>query len=172
MPILAQPLVVPGDLLVKGQVYAEGGTKLNDGSIENRHVSSSAAIAAEKLEHQFLPIYSQPVDSTAVAEGKVVHVCRAAAEVVDVYVGLAVANIGDSTVTFDLKKNGVSILTAAKTVTSATTAYDVVAGVLAAAPTPLVAGDVLSVVVTISAGTGTLGKGPFAAVSVREAPGA
>jgi hypothetical protein len=72
-----------------------------------------------------------------------------------------------ASVTFDLKKNGTTILSSVVTITNATGDRVVVDGTLAS--TALAAGDVLSIALTVSTSTGM--QGPFAWVTVKENSG-
>ena len=81
--------------------------------------------------------------------------------------GSIAAAVGDSTVSVELKKNGTSVLAAAIALDNANTAYVPEAG---SVNTPAyVAGDVFTVQVSISAGTGTLPQGVFASAVFQEA---
>jgi hypothetical protein len=80
--------------------------------------------------------------------------------------GSVTACVGAATITVDLKKNGTSVLSAPITLNSSSTAYVVQSGTVTT--TSLVAGDVLEVVVTATAGGGTLGNGVFAVAQVDE----
>ena len=140
---------------------------LNAGCISNVHVATNAAIAASKLQHQHRQTYAQASATTAAAESRVVHVVKGAiGELRTFSAGCVVANIGNSTVTVDLLKNGASVLTAAILIDSGDAAYAVVAGTINTAA--VVAGDVLEVAVTVAAGTGTLGKGAWASLDLHE----
>ena len=80
--------------------------------------------------------------------------------------GCVTACIGDSTIEVDLLKNGVSVLSAAIEIDSGDADYAAVAGTVSSAS--VVAGDVLEVAITVTAGTGTLGEGVFAALTLEE----
>lgn len=159
---------IEGALVVAGRL-TPSSLDVPDATIDNAAVKSSAGIAASKLEHQHKPSYSQESDTTAAAEDYVIHtVLGATGKVTAFSAGCVVACIGDSTVTVDLHKNGASMLTAAITIDSGDSAYDVVDATVDPAKEDLVLDDVLEVVVTVSAGTGTLGKGVFAQAVIEE----
>lgn len=164
----SQPNKLYGDVIVIGTFFADE-IILSDNSVSDPKVAAGANIAASKLEHQHQKEYAQPSASTAVAETKVVHRFRADGTIEDFTAGAVDACVGDSTITFDLHKNGVSILTAPIVVTSSLVDREVLSALIADAEAEL--DDVLEVVVTISAGTGTLGKGAFADVCIRERAG-
>lgn len=69
--------------------------------------------------------------------------------------------------TVDLKKNGTSVLTSTVTIDHTVAAYTQVAASIAT--NTYVAGDVFEVVVTATAGGGTLPQGLFVALITREA---
>ena len=137
------------------------------GCILDAHVAANAKIAASKLQHQHREVYAQESDTTAAAEQRVVHVVKGTAgQVRTIKAGCVTPCVGDATITVDLLKNGASILTATFDLTSAQSAYDLVAGTID--DDTLAGGDVLEVDIAVSAGTGTLGKGVFVYVDLWE----
>lgn len=161
---------VDGNLYVTGQIAAGGGITIPPGSVGTTSFSSNVAeaLVATKQEHQHQKEFAQVHGSNATAERRVIHVVRGATgDLVELEIGNSLAATGDSTVTIDLYKNAASILSATVVLDSANTAYS---GKESAtfASTALVAGDVLSIVQTISAGTGTLPQGVFAQLTLRE----
>jgi hypothetical protein len=130
-------------------------------------IKSAAGVEATKLEHQHRIPYAQP-NTTATTETRVLYVCYGlTARVIDFRAGSIVACIGAATITLDVKKNGTTILSSVLTLNNANTARVAVAAALSGSPT-LVAGDVLEVVVTATAGGGTIGTGLFANLTVEE----
>lgn len=115
--------------------------------------------------------WSQP-NATATTEARVVLVVNGTSGGViqSLKVGALTAGIGAGKVTFDIKKNGVSIATATVDLTSATAAYVLLNVPLAAGASGLVQGDVISLHATASAGGGTIPVGPFAQIIVDEDP--
>ena len=139
----------------------------NAACVGNTHVKSDAAIDATKLKHQHRAISQQESDTTAAAEDRIIHVVRGTTGTLKEFkAGVVVACVGDSTITVDLHKNGVSVLTAAISIDSGDAAYALVEGTIDS--DSVVVGDVLEVVVTVTAGTGTLGKGVFAYLDLHE----
>lgn len=160
--------IIDGPLRVRGRVTPEF-LDVPAETITNQAVSSSAAIAATKLQHEHHRTYAQESGTAAADETRVVHVVRGAtATLVGVAAGAVGPAIGDATVSVDLKKNGVSMLTAPIELSSSQSAYELVAGAFASGA--LVQGDVLEVEITGTAGTGTLPDGVFCCLVVREAP--
>ena len=155
----------------QGDHYFSGNVKLNDvtlpaGCVEADDVEANAGIEATKLQHQHRPEFNQP-NTTATAETRVVYRCYGATgTIVGFHAGSIVACAGAATITVDLRKNGVSVLTGVITLDSTNTARVAEAGTLSV--TTLVQGDVLEVVTTATAGGGTIGTGLFAFAEVRE----
>ena len=138
-----------------------------NGSIDNEAVEEGAAIEATKLRHQHQRGFAQDHGVAANAQRKVIHVCEGATgEVISVDVGAVVKATGDSTITVDLYKNGASILTSTIQVDENHANYALVAGAINDAA--LAQDDVLEVVLTVNAGTGTLPQGAFVSVVIRE----
>jgi len=145
------------DLYFAGHVSFKSVT-LPDGSVSNAQIAPSAAIATSKQRHKHRKGRGQ--NGTASAETVGAHVCAGAtATVVAFKAGSITACTGDATITVDLRKNGSSILAAAIVLDSSNTAR--VAEAASIASPSLVAGDWLEVVVTVNAGTGSLGTGLY-----------
>ena len=136
---------------------------LPNGCVADKHIGVAAAVQASKLQHQHRSGYAQESATTAAAETRIVHVVHGTSGLAKaVKAGCVVPCVGDATITVDLLKNGVSILTAAISLTSAQAAYALVDGVIDT--DTLAAGDVLEMAVAVAPGTGTLGEGVFAYV--------
>lgn len=163
--------VIPNNVAVLGNLSAPT-MSIPAAAVKNAQVASDASIGAEKLRHRFRPVFAQEGATTAAAEKRMVHhVVGATAIINSVKVGAAVSCIGDSTITVDVKKNspsGTSVLSAPITLDSASTAHLSVDATISLPN--LVTTDKLYVVVTVSAGTGTLGKGVYCAIEVDEDP--
>jgi hypothetical protein len=82
--------------------------------------------------------------------------------------GSIVAATGDSTVTIDVRKNGTTVLSGTIALDSANTARVVEAGTVDGAQDDVVADDWIEVVISVSAGTGTLPTGLFVQVEIDE----
>jgi hypothetical protein len=81
------------------------------GSAEVDGVAAGAAIAATKLEHQYILTYAQGSATTAAAATQVIHtVYGATGDIIDFKAGSVVACTGDAAITVDLKVNGTSVL--------------------------------------------------------------
>lgn len=154
------------DVYVTGNLSAQTLT-VPANAVTNSAIPSAANIDGYKLKHFHRQVYAQESATTAASESRVVHHCLASGTVTDFYVGSVVVNGGAATVAVDLKKNGSSILSSAVTLSSSNTARVAVAGSISSAS--VVAGDVLEVTITATAGGGTLAKGVFASVNIHEA---
>ncbi len=154
------------DVHVNGTLSAKT-VSLPAGCVGNAAIAAGAGIDASKQEHQHEKTYAQASGSVSATERKVIHVVYGAtATILAFRAGSKTACAGAATITVDLLKNGVSILTAVITLDNANTAYIVES---AAVLTPgLVAGDVLEVNITATAGGGTIGNGVFAQVVLEE----
>lgn len=128
------------------------------GSIGNAAIQSSAQLPATTLRHHLHKAYSQP-NTTATTATLPLHVARFAGTVEQLVAGSIAACAGAATITVDLKKNGTSVLTAVITLDSANTARVVESATLDPALVDYVAGDFFELVVTATAGGGTLGTG-------------
>ena len=136
-------------------------------SIGDQEFGTSDPLGAEKQEHQHTQRFGQAHGTAAAAERRTVHAARSAGQLLEFRAGVSVACVGDSTITVDLYKNGSTILSSPVVIDSGDAAYDLLDGAFAS--TGYVADDVFEVVVTVSAGTGTLGQGLAAQLMVREA---
>lgn len=155
---------ISGNLQVIGNISGQTIT-IPASSVSNGQVQALAGVDASKLQHQHQPVVGQA--GTAADQTTVVHVARGATgTVVGFAAGLVGPCTGDSTVTFDLKKNGVTVLSSPVSVDSGDAAYAIVSGTVTVPA--LAQDDVLTVVVDATVGTGTLGTGAFASVTIRE----
>lgn len=137
------------------------------GAITDAGINSGTQIAAAKVVHQHLRGHAQP-NTTATTETRTIHVARYAGTVVDVVAGSIAANVGAATVTLDVKKNGTTILTGTTTLDNANTARVVEAATINPASAAYVAGDWFEIVLTATAGGGTLATGVYAQATFNE----
>lgn len=149
-----------------------GEVKLLNAAIYNAcigdtQVKSTDPISADKIEHEHRAGYAQESATTAADEARVLHVVMGATGTLRAFkAGVVVACVGDSEIEIDLLKDGVTVLTAPITITSAHAAYEIVVATISSAS--VVAGDVLEVSIDATVGTGTLGKGVFATLDLAE----
>jgi hypothetical protein len=152
------------DIFVNGTFTARVLRLVN--GVTDTEVAPAAGIQASKLQHEHRTDYGQP-NAAATSEARVVHVVQGATGKVKAFAaGAIVKAVGDSTVTVDLRKNGTTVLSSAVTLNASGANYTPVAGTVSV--TTLAAGDVLTVVITISAGTGTLPTGVYASLDLVE----
>lgn len=156
---------IPNDVLITGSLQVQGPVSFGAGTIGDSQVAATAGISATKLTHDHIEKYSQP-NTTATTETRGLYVARNSGTVVEVSAGSIAANVGAATVTVDLKKNGVSILSAVITLDNANTARVVEMGTISGAS--YVAGDFFEIVITATAGGGTLATGVYIQALFRE----
>jgi hypothetical protein len=153
------------DLYINGTLQAKSFVP-PAGSVLNASVVGLAGISASKLQHQYQQVYAQP-NATATTETKAIHlVYGLTSSILAFKTGSIVANIGAATVTVDLKKNGSSVLSAPVTLNNANTGRVAVSATVTG--TTGAAGDLYEVVVTATAGGGTLATGVFAELIINE----
>lgn len=158
------------DWYLGGSVRFGGTVALPSSSVGNDQINPASPIAAEKSVHQYQPKLAQAHGSSATAERRVVHVANAAGTLVAVKVVPVVAAVGDSTVTVDMRKNGTTMLSSTVTINNSKAGYSTTAGTISGAGS-YAAGDVIEIVQTISAGSGTLPQGVCTELVLRELPG-
>ena len=161
--------IIEGDTYVRGNLRTDGFA-VPANSIGNTQFNSSDPLATDKQKHQYVAVYSQKHGADVAAERKTVHVAHAAGTLAFVYAGMVVPSTGDSTVTVDVLKNGVSVMSGTITLTNAHAAFALVLGTISAGV--YTSGSVFEVSVTVSAGTGNVGEGVFARLVFREEAGA
>ena len=142
-----------------------GTLQLDAGSVEDQHISSSTKIDADKAQHLYRAWtnFALAIGATPVAREEIVHVCEVAGTIRQ-FAALCNETGTAASVTFDLKKNGASILSSVVTITNATADKAVVDGTLSS--TTVAVGDVLSIALAVSTSTGM--QGPFAWLTVEE----
>ena len=153
---------IAGDHTFAGAIKFNQAPTLPASSFGDREFDSGDPLAVAKQRHQHVKSDGQASGSAATAVTKVLHVATGPGTVTGFKAGPVVAAVGDSTVTVDLKKNGTTVLTGTVQIDSGDAAYASVAGaVVSSGSEDYVAGDVFTVVQTVSAGTGTLPQGVF-----------
>lgn len=158
-----------GPLTITGQVTMTGTAVLPVNTVTNSMIGASVSspIDVEKVEQQITAAYSQP-NTAAADETRVLHRCEGSGTVVAVRVGSIAIAVGDAITTFDVKKNGTTILSAAKEINSSNTNRVSVDATLSGTPT-YVEGDLFEVVIDGTIGTGTLPTGCFCQLVLRGA---
>jgi len=157
---------------IRGDVHVEGSLTATTlgipaGSVTNAGVAAAAGLSGSKLQHQYEKVYAQESGTAASDEARVVHVVQGATGTIEAFeAGSVVAAIGDDTCAVELLKNGTTVLSAAISLDSTSVAYIAEAGTVGTSA--VVDGDVLEVSIDATHGTGTLAKGIFTCVKVRE----
>ena len=144
-----------------------GTIQFDDGCIGDSQFSNSASkrLDADKMQHVYstLENFNKAVGDTPVSVHVIHRTIRQSGTIRKFCAGLWAVGSASS-MTFDLLKNGVSILSAPITVTNANTNKAANEGTISS-PT-VAAGDLLSIQLTVSTSTGA--TGPFAQVDVEE----
>lgn len=145
-----------------------GTLVIDEGAIENRHVSNSTTLDADKMQHiqRCGTGFDLAIGGTPAAREEIVFVATTAGTVRGFHALLN--DTGTSTsVTFDLKKNGTTMLSSVITITHSTSDKAVQDGTLSG--TSFVADDILSIALAVSSSTGA--QGPYAWVAIEENAG-
>lgn len=142
-----------------------GTLQLAAGQVEDQHVSTSTKIDSDKLQHCYRAgtNFNTAIGGTPVTREEIVFVCEVAGTIRG-FSALCNDTGTAASVTFDLKKNGTTILSSVITITNATADRAVIDGTLSA--TSVAVGDVLSIALTVSTSTGM--QGPYAYVTIEE----
>jgi hypothetical protein len=156
--------LIDGDLTVRGTLSV-GSITLPANSIDSAsQIKAGVNIPADKTEQRVFPSWQQP-NTAATAETRTIFVARRAGTLNEVAVGSIVAATGNSTCTIDVRKNGTTVLASAIVLNNSRTARTLVLGSVSGGGT-FVANDWFEVVITISAGTGTLPTGVFCQLEI------
>jgi len=142
-----------------------GSIQLDAGSVEDQHISSGTRIDADKQQHLYRAStnFDLAIGATPVAREEIVYVCEVAGTIRQ-FAALCNDTGTAASVTFDLKKNGTTVLSSVVTITNATGDKAVIDGTLSA--TTLAVGDILSIALAVSSSTGM--QGPFAWCTIEE----
>lgn len=144
-----------------------GTLDIEPGSVTNRHISNRAGdiISADKLQ-PWLDRgtgFSLAIGGTPATREEIVYVCKGDGDIKGFH-ALCNETGSSSSMTFDLKKNGTTVLSGPISITNATTDKAVQDGSLSV--TTFTGGDILSIALTVSSSTGA--QGPYAWVSLTE----
>ncbi len=145
--------------------WTGGVLTLESGSVTNDTVATSAAIDADKMQHCYKPGtgFGFVIGGTPTTREEIVFVASQAGTIRAF--NCLLNDTGTSTsITFDLKKNGTTMLSSVVTITNATADKAVQTGTLSV--TTFAADDVISIAMAVSTSTGA--QGPFAWVELEE----
>ena len=172
---MADALIIPGSVVINGPAYLQDTISLPNACVTDDHVTATAAIDASKLDHQYALQLNTAAGEAVADVTRIVHVAKAAGQLVAVKCCLDVTNVGDSTISVDVQKSTgagafSSMLDAAETLSSSTAAKTAVdATIGSGAAIAYAAGDLIEIEVDATVGTGTLGQGLCVVAYVREA---
>ena len=142
-----------------------GNITFDTSDISNDAISATTLLDNDKLQHlhKASTNFDLTVTGTPVARHEIVYVADKAGTIRN-FNALCYDTGTSASVTFDLKKNGTSVLSSVVTITNATSDRAVVAGTISTAT--LAIGDVLTIELAVSSSTGM--QGPFAWAVIEE----
>jgi hypothetical protein len=142
-----------------------GNITFDTSDISNDAISATTLLDNDKLQHLYkiFTNFDLAVTGTPVARHEIVYTADKAGTIRN-FNALCYDTGTSASVTFDLKKNGVSVLSSVVTITNATSDRAVVAGTISTAT--LAIGDVLTIELAVSSSTGM--QGPFAWAVIEE----
>jgi hypothetical protein len=142
-----------------------GSLVIDSGTINNSHISSSAGIAVEKMEHSHMKgtNFATAIGGTPATREEIIHTFTQSGRIAGFHALLNAVGSGTSIV-FDLKKNGSSILSGTITITNSSTSKETYDGTLTTNPTTCAAGDIISISMTVSSSTGAQGAYSWAEI--------
>ena len=160
---MASPTQVPGDLIVGGNLSAQGMT-IPGGAVADANIAANAKIAASKLQNaRTISVQLNGPTTTVTTQTQwITSIKGANGNLIDVNAFIAVAAVGAATVTIDLQKSTgggafATVLSSTIAINNATVVRTATAGTITSAT--VVAGDILELIVTATAGGGTLPQG-------------
>lgn len=139
--------------------------QLGAADVHDEHIDAANPLGPTKYKPSYVKgtNFALAIGATPVAREEIVHVCRAAGTIRSF---IATLNAGGSStsITFDLKVNGASVLTGVVTYTNSDGNRAIKTGTIATAP--VAAGDVVSIAMAVSSSTGA--QGPYAELGITE----
>lgn len=161
------PTNTDDDYNFAGRVMFGGTVGLPANSVGDLQLNPSAPLHVTKTQKRYVVVATQLHGVPAVNERRVIHRSHTTGLLLAFYAGVVVPGVGDATVTINLLRNGVSMLTAPVVLNSGVAAYNSVAGALIATPT-FVAGAVFEWTAAVTPGTGVLPQGVFVSINLSE----
>lgn len=142
-----------------------GNLTLDGGSVVNETIASGAAIDADKMQHVYKAgtNFGFAIGATPTTREEIVFV-GSTTGTIRTFNALLNVDGSSTSITFDLKKNGSSILTSVITITNSTGDRVVTSATIS--NTAVADGDVFSIAMTVSSSTGA--QGPYAWMEVEE----
>lgn len=158
---------IDGNLHVTGTLKV-GSMDLPAAAVTDDNMDPANPIDVDKQIHQYVHTYAQNRAAAVAAERKAVFSATGDGALVNVQAGVTQAAVGDSTITVDVYKNGVSVLTGVLTIDSGDAAFATQTAVVTPGSEGYSAGQVFEVVIAVTAGTGTLPRGVYVSLTVNE----
>lgn len=146
-----------------------GALTLDANAVLDQNISTSTVIDADKMQHVYRAVcnFDATHAATPASRTQIIHVAGAAGTIRGFH--CVCLDTGTSaSVTFDLKKNGTTVLSGVVTITNATTDAQVQDGTISV-PT-FAADDYFTVVLTVSSSTGMTGAFCYADFEENAAP--
>lgn len=167
---MATPTRFTNDVEMTQSLTVKGSVAVPVGGLSGKAIDPNNPVPSNATTHQFAPTFAQGSAVTVAAATQLIHTVRGldGGVIKEVAAGLIATSSGNSTVSFDVKKNGVSILSAPISHNSGVASGSVVLGSISVSNVAM--GDRIEVAITPSVGTGTLGTGAFVRVTVDEGP--
>jgi hypothetical protein len=160
-----------GNLNVTGHLRP-GSITIPVESIGNSEIDGGRPIDADKQIHQYNVCVGDPrATSIATTTGRFLYMARGSGDITEFSAGVIVAGVtwaGGGQAVVDLLKNGVSAVSSTITIDGSTAALEAGEQGAGFSSTAYTDGDVFEVVITVTAGTGTVPKGFYCALVVRE----
>lgn len=156
---------LPGDIYVDGELTAQS-MDYPTGSIRAVHIDPMTQLSSVLIEQQYVRDVRQ--FGAVVNRTEPIHVAIAAGEVLSIDAGMIVPPTLTATVTIDLLKNGVTILSSTLVINNGLVARDTATTGITGGSEDYVAGDWFDVQTTIATPTGVIGSGLFIRVVFRE----
>lgn len=158
---------IDGNLYVAGQLTADAFDPPNN-SVGDNAMNAGNPIGVDKTRHLHTRVHGQMDGGSVYDEIRCIHVALVAGSVEQFQAGLRVPITGDSTMTIDLHKNGVSILSDIIDLDNTFTAYQQVVAGIDPSKQDYASGDVFEIVIIVTDNTGTPGEGLFAIATFDE----
>lgn len=157
--------IIDGDLRVRGAIIPDS-MAIPANSVGDTQFNSATPLTASKQVHQYVQKYAQDHGAVVATKTSGIHIAHGAGTITALVAALKTACIGAATVVVDLKKNGTTVLSGTITLDNSVAAYT--SGTATVSSATYAAGDVFEIVVTATAGGGTIGQGLTVALTLRE----
>jgi hypothetical protein len=162
------PTQLPGDLQVPGAITC-GFINLPDYCVGNINIIPNQPILPQNTINEHVKTFQQPYGTAAVAQRQVLHVANGAGALLRITAGITVAAVGGATVTVDFYNNGVSVLSSTMTLNNTNAPFGSELGAFNSGDLNYSQYNVFEVVITVSAGGGTLPQGLWVQLVFQEA---